>query len=179
MRPQRSMGNDEKCIHNATFYSPSELRSLPAPSSTNPQERKIVLDSEASMHMVSRKDLNSAELDTVRVSGNPATVITANGEVQTNEGATVCVHDFDLQGGWPALGPFRLSKLVVLSSPKTADSSRLEEFFEREILRGRSLSGNGSRIPCKDSFNGYSTNQSCNLWHPPECRHYKTQSGRK
>ena len=37
----------------------------------------------ASMHMLSRKDLDSAELDTVRVSRNPKTVITANGEVQT------------------------------------------------------------------------------------------------
>ena len=43
------------------------------------------------MHMLSRKDLNSVELDTVRVSRNPATAITANGEVQTNEEATVYV----------------------------------------------------------------------------------------
>ena len=41
------------------------------------------------MHMLSRKDLNSAELDTVRVSRKPTTGITANGEVQTNEEATV------------------------------------------------------------------------------------------
>ena len=40
------------------------------------------------MHMLSRKDRNSAELETVRVSRNSATVITANGEVQTNEEAT-------------------------------------------------------------------------------------------
>ena len=46
------------------------------------------------MHMLSRKDLNSAELETVRAS--PATVITANGEVQTNKEATVYVYDLDL-----------------------------------------------------------------------------------
>ena len=45
------------------------------------------------MHMLSRKDLNLAELETVRVSRNPTTVITANGEVQTKEEATVYVND--------------------------------------------------------------------------------------
>ena len=48
------------------------------------------------MHLLSRKDQNSAELDTVRVSRNPTTVITAYGEVQTNEEATVYVHDLEL-----------------------------------------------------------------------------------
>ena len=48
------------------------------------------------MHMLIRKDLNLAELDTIRVSRNPTTVITANGEVQTNEEAQVFVYDLDL-----------------------------------------------------------------------------------
>ena len=43
------------------------------------------------MHMTSRKDLNSAELETVTTSRCPTTVITANGEVQTHEEATVYV----------------------------------------------------------------------------------------
>ena len=51
------------------------------------------------MHMLSRKDLNWAELETIRVSRNPATVITANGEVQIHEGATVNVHDLELRDG--------------------------------------------------------------------------------
>ena len=55
-----------------------------------------MVDSEASMHMLSRKDLNLDELETVRVFRNPATVITASGEVQTNEEATVYVHDLEL-----------------------------------------------------------------------------------
>ena len=41
------------------------------------------------MHMISEKDLNSAELETVMTSISPMTVITANGEVQTHEEATV------------------------------------------------------------------------------------------
>ena len=41
------------------------------------------------MHMISKKDLKSAELETVTTSKSPTTVMTANGEVQTNEEATV------------------------------------------------------------------------------------------
>ena len=48
------------------------------------------------MHMLSRKDLNSAELETVRVSKSPTTVVLANSEVQTQEEATVSVKDFHL-----------------------------------------------------------------------------------
>ena len=43
------------------------------------------------MHMLGRKDLNSAELKTVRISKSPTTVVTANGEVQTKEEATMYV----------------------------------------------------------------------------------------
>ena len=68
----------------------------PAPSFTKPEEREFVVDSGASMHTLSKKDLNSAELDTFRVSRNLTTVLTANGEVQTNEEATVYVYDLDL-----------------------------------------------------------------------------------
>ena len=52
------------------------------------------MDSGASMHMISKKDLNSAELETVTKSRSPMTVITANGEVQPNEDATVYVREF-------------------------------------------------------------------------------------
>ena len=48
----------------ATFFSPSENRCLPA-STLKPEERKFVVDSGASMHMISKKGLNSAEMETV------------------------------------------------------------------------------------------------------------------
>ena len=48
------------------------------------------------MHMVSKKDLNSAELETMGTSRSPTTVMTANGEVQTREEATVQVKELDL-----------------------------------------------------------------------------------
>ena len=47
------------------------------------------------MDMLSRKDLNSAELETVKVSKSTTTVVTANGEVQTKEEATVYVKELD------------------------------------------------------------------------------------
>ena len=60
------------------------------------EEREFVVYSGASMHMLSKKDLNSAELETVRVSKSPTTVVTANGEVQTQEEATVYVKELVL-----------------------------------------------------------------------------------
>ena len=56
----------------------------------------LLVDSGASIHMLSKKDLRSDEMDTLRRSRNPTTVVTANGEVQTNEEAQVYVHDLDL-----------------------------------------------------------------------------------
>ena len=46
--------------------------------------------------MVSKKDLNCAELETMRTSRWPTTVMTANGEVQTREETTVYVKQLDL-----------------------------------------------------------------------------------
>ena len=47
------------------------------------------------MHVVSKKHLNAAELETTMISRNPTTVITANGEVQTREEASVYVEELD------------------------------------------------------------------------------------
>ena len=75
----------------AAFYFPAEEWVLLAASTKEPEEREFVVDLGASMHMVSKEDLNSAELGTKRTSRSPTTVMTANGEVQTREEATVCV----------------------------------------------------------------------------------------
>ena len=78
----------------ATFFSPSENRCLPA-STLKPEEREFVVDSGASMHMISKKDLNSAEMDALTKLCGPTIVITANGEVQTHEEATVYVKELE------------------------------------------------------------------------------------
>ena len=46
------------------------------------------------MHMI--KDLSDAEMDTLTKSCSPTIVITANGEVQTHEEATVYVKTLDI-----------------------------------------------------------------------------------
>ena len=80
----------------ATFFSPTDELRLPAASTMKPEEREFVLDSGARMHMVSRKDLNSAESDTVKVSKSPTTVVPVNGEVLTKDEATAYVRELYL-----------------------------------------------------------------------------------
>ena len=82
--------------NKTAFFSSSENWCLPAPSNLKPEEREFVVDSGASMHMISKKELNSAEMDTLTTSCSPTMVITANGEVQTNEEATVYVKGLDI-----------------------------------------------------------------------------------
>ena len=45
------------------------------------------------MHMISKKSVNSSEMETLTKSYSPTIVITANGEVQTHEEATVYVKE--------------------------------------------------------------------------------------
>ena len=56
----------------------------------------FVVDSGASMHILSKKDLSSDEIDTLRRS---RTVVTANGEVKTNEAiwSSQCTNSKKLQ----------------------------------------------------------------------------------
>ena len=102
MCPKQGLESCQKHIQaqkkgdKATFYSPAEEWVLPAASTIEPGEREFVVDSGATMHMVSKKNLNRAELETMRMSRNLSTVMTANGEVQTSEEATVYVKQLDL-----------------------------------------------------------------------------------
>ena len=79
----------------AAFYFPGEECVLPAGSPKEPEEREFEVDSGASMQMLNKKDLNFAELETMRTSRSPTTVMTANGVVQTRGEATVYVKQFD------------------------------------------------------------------------------------
>ena len=47
------------------------------------------------MHMISKKDLRDAEMDTLTKSCCPTIVIKADGEVQTHEEATVYVKELE------------------------------------------------------------------------------------
>ena len=80
----------------ATFHSSIEAKVMLAPTSKSPEEGQFLVDSGASMHTVSKKDLNSDGLVTLRRSGNPTVVFTAIGEVHTNEEAQIYDHDLNL-----------------------------------------------------------------------------------
>ena len=69
------------------FFSLVEAKAMRAPTSKLFEEREFVVDTGASMHMLSKKDLSSDELETLQRSRTT---------VQTNEEAEVFVHDLGL-----------------------------------------------------------------------------------
>ena len=136
-----------KCIlklkekNKAAFFSPSENRCLPA-SILKPEEREFVVDSGASMHMITKKDLNSAEMDTLTKSCSPTTVISANGEVQTHEEETVYVKELDIF----------LTMKVLENTPAVLSLGKLcdENGYSYEWINGQKphLIKDGIRIQC-------------------------------
>ena len=100
------------------------------------------MDSGASMHMISKKDLNNAEMDTLTKSCGPTIVITANGEVQTHEAATVYVKELDIFLTMKVLD----NTPAVLSLGKLCD----ENGYSYEWIKSQKphLSQDGIRIIC-------------------------------
>ena len=84
-----------KAEDKATLNFPMKIKA-PVLVSKNTEARMFVVDSGASIHMLSKTYLRSDEMETLRRSRTPPTVVTANGEVQTNEEAQVYVEDLDL-----------------------------------------------------------------------------------
>ena len=81
------------------------------------------------MHIINKKDVNSTELETVTTSRSPTTVITTNGEVQTNEEATVYVEE---------LGIF-LTMKVLEDTPAVVSPGKLcdEHGYSYEWINGQ------------------------------------------
>ena len=117
--------------NKVAFYIPAEEWVLPAASTKEPEEREFVVDSGASMHMVSKKDLNSAELETMRTSRSPTTVKTANCEVQTRGEATVYVKHLDLFVKVLLLA----ETLAVLSLEKHTTGPAVKNHISSEMAR--------------------------------------------
>ena len=94
------------------------------------------------MHMISKKDWNSAELETVTTSRSPMTVIPANGEVQTDEEATIYVKELDIF----------LTMKVLEDTPAVLSLGKLcdEQGYSYEWINGKKphLIKNGIRIQC-------------------------------
>ena len=125
----------------ATFFSPSENRCLPA-SNLKPEERELVVDSGSSMHMISKKDLSDAEMDTLTKSCSPTIVMTAIGVVQTHEEVTVYVKELDMV----------LTLKVLENTPAVLSLGKLcdENGYSYEWINGQKshLIKNGIRITC-------------------------------
>ena len=125
----------------AAFFSSPENRCLPA-STLKPEEREFVVDSGASMHMISKKDLSNAEMDILTKSCSPTIVITANGEVQTHEEAIVYVKELDIF----------LTMKVLENTPAVLSLGKLcdENGYSYEWINGQKphLIKNGIRIIC-------------------------------
>ena len=89
------------------------------------------------MHMISKKDLNSAEMDTLTKSCSPTIVITANGEVQTHEEATVYVKELDIFFAMKVLQ----DTLAVLSLGTLCD----ENGYSYEWINGQKTTSHSTR----------------------------------
>ena len=94
------------------------------------------------MHMISKKDLSNAEMDTLTKSCSPTIVITANGEVQTHEEAIVYVKELDIFLTMKVLD----NTPAVLSLGKLCD----ENGYSYEWINGQKphLIKDGTRILC-------------------------------
>ena len=94
------------------------------------------------MHMISKKDLSDAEMDTLTKSCSPTIVITANGEVQTHEEATVYVKELDIF----------LTMKVLENTPAVLSLGKLcdENGYSYEWINGQKphLIKDGIRIIC-------------------------------
>ena len=94
------------------------------------------------MHICSKEDLNDAEMDTLTKSCSPTTVITANGEVQTHDEATVYVKELDIF----------LTLKVLENTPAGLSLGKLcdENGYSYEWINGQKphLIKNGIRIQC-------------------------------
>ena len=94
------------------------------------------------MHMISKKDLSKAEMDTLTKSCSPTMVITANGEVQTHEEAIVYVKELEIF----------LTMKVLENTPAVLSLGKLcdENGYSYEWINGQKphLIKNGIRIIC-------------------------------
>ena len=88
------------------------------------------------MHMISKKDLSDAEMDTLTKSCSPTIVITSNGEVQTHEEATVYVKELDIF----------LTMKVLENTPAVLSLGKLfdENGYSYELINGQKTTSHQS-----------------------------------
>ena len=101
------------------------------------------------MHMISKKDLNDAEMNTLTKSCSPTIVITANGEVQTHEEATVYVKELEKF----------LTMKVLENTPAVLSLGKLcgEHGYSHEWINGQETD---PQTQCKACLSYWSTSLS-------------------
>ena len=106
-----------------------------------------MVDSGARKHVVSRRDLNSAELETMRISRNPTTVVTANGEVANPRRSHGPCQRIDLF----------VTVMCLEDTPAVLSVGKLceDDGYTHHWTRGQKphLTRNGKKINCKKSNN--------------------------
>ena len=140
-----------------TFYTSIEAKVMSAPTSTRPEEREFVVDSGASMHMMSKKEFCSEEMDTVKRSRTPTVVLTAIYEVYTHEEAQVFVHDLNLF-------------VTVQLLEETPEVLSLEKLCEHHGYSYECVSGQKPRLT-KDGKGNLPILEALSLLH----RHHRTR----
>ena len=134
------------------------------------------------MHMISKKDLSEAEMDTLTKSCSPTIVITANGEVQTQEEAIVYVKELDIF----------LKMKVLKNTPAVLSLGKLcdDHGYSYEWINGQKphLIKNGIRIQCNtenfvpivvpglSSSSSFSSHPSTSMTPSRQERHHSTSS---
>ena len=143
MRPRSSSGLGEKFykLKNAdktTFYSSIEATRMSAPASKSTEEREIEDDSEASMHVLSKKKKSSEALETLRRSRTPTTVVTASGDVQTNgsgslRNSAITRRNVCCSNAWKTLRRPRIFQRVGQRSETTVGQGEEDNYAKRTI----------------------------------------------
>ena len=59
------------------------------------EHREFIVESGASLHMMSKNELPLGEKDTIRRSKEPTVITTSTGKAESTEEATVCDNDLD------------------------------------------------------------------------------------
>ena len=116
------------------------------------------------MHMISRKDLNSAELETVRISKSPTTVVTANGEVQTRKEATLYVREVDIRQFFHSENSAKNLGTVIIGqvarnhiSSRKAGRSTATQNYVPFVVPGLSTSSSTSSSPTSPTSSSQET----------------------
>ena len=134
------------------------------------------------MHMISGKDFNDAAMDTLTKSCSPTIVITANGEVQTHEEATVYVKELDIFLTTKVLEntptvfrseSFAMKTDILMCGSTVKNHISFKAGFEHNVIRRNSFR---SVVPGLSSSSSSSSHSSTSMTPSRQERHHPASS---